>query len=195
MHFGVRAFNKARRSLDRIGWYSQDRSARVPMVDVREKMRSLIHVFDTLSGKQAVADRNSWARIHHCKDHSPAAMVQDPFMEAVGQRLKKGELQHQGHHMRVSHGDLERGPVYHLDKQHPIVVNLSSDKIEAPGSSDCVHLSIACEDTGAGIPEEARACIFKPFVQVSTSLCHAQCLLTCSDISRSIGNFLDRIIK
>jgi hypothetical protein len=122
-------------------------------------------------------------------------MVQDPFMEAVGQHLKKGELQHEGHHMCVSHGDLERGPVYHHKEQHPIVINLSSDKIEAPSSSHCVHLSIACEDTGAGIPKEARACIFKRFVQVSTSPCHAQCLLTCSEISRSIGNFLDRIIK
>ncbi|CAN5962854.1 unnamed protein product [Sphagnum jensenii] len=120
-HFGVRAFNKARRSLDKLGWYSQDRSAR------------------------------------------------DPFMEAVGQHLKKGGLQHEGHHMCVSHGDLERGPVYHHEEQHLIVINLSSDKIEAPSSSHCVHLSIACEDTGASIPKEARACIFKRFVQADKS--------------------------
>ncbi len=62
-HFGVRAFNKARRSLDKLGWYSQDRSAGVPMVDVRENTHSLIYVYDTLSGKQAVDDRNSWATI------------------------------------------------------------------------------------------------------------------------------------
>jgi hypothetical protein len=62
-HFGVRAFNKARRSLDKLGWYSQDRSARVPMVNVRENTHSLIHVFDTLSGKQAVDDRNSWVTV------------------------------------------------------------------------------------------------------------------------------------
>jgi hypothetical protein len=67
-HFGVRAFNKARRSLNKLGWYSLDRSARVPMVAVRENTHSLIHVFDTLSGKQAVDDRNSWARIHQCKE-------------------------------------------------------------------------------------------------------------------------------
>ncbi|CAK9867873.1 unnamed protein product [Sphagnum jensenii] len=103
---------------------------------------------------------------------SPAAAASsqgDPFMEAVGQHLKKGELQHEGHHMCVSHGDLERGPVYHHKEQHPIVINLSSDKIEAPSSSHCVHLSIACEDTGAGIPKEARACIFKRFVQADKS--------------------------
>jgi two-component system capsular synthesis sensor histidine kinase RcsC len=90
-------------------------------------------------------------------------------MEAVGQHLKKGELQHEGHHICASHGDLERDPVYHHEEQHPIVINLSSDKIEAPSSSGCVHLSIACEDTGAGIRKEARACIFKPFVQADKS--------------------------
>jgi hypothetical protein len=129
-----------------------------------------------------------------CKDHSPVAMVQDPFMEAVGQHLKKGDLQHEGHHMCVSHGD-RKGSCLLSRGATPIVINLSSDKIEAPSSSDYVHLSIAYEDTGVSISKEARACIFKPFVQVSTSPHHAQCLLTCSEISRSIGNFLDRIIK
>lgn len=130
--------HKARKSLDRLR-LSLDRQGNIPVI----KDDQIVSVYDTLSGKQATDDRNSWSRINQTREIS-----QGIFLEDGAETRSKTSFEDVG-------------------TNRPECMSPSSHTLNLEGHRTSVQVCIACEDTGAGIPKEARARVFRPFVQVT----------------------------
>lgn len=142
----------AKRSVDRMR-YSLDSRHDSPLPSTKkERYSSFENVYDTLSGKQAPDDRNSWSRIKQTwemKDCQTRESSED------GKSNKNSDRSI----------DLEKGD--DEEDKHKIPSVIPTPESLDSGHAGSVKVCIVCEDTGAGIPADARARIFKPFVQVN----------------------------
>ena len=129
--------HKARKSLDRLR-SSLDRQDNIPII----KDDQIVSVYDTLSGKQARDDRNSWSRINQTRQISRI------FLEDG--RESRSTTNFEG-----------------VDTNRPECMSPSSHTLKLEEHRNSVQVCIACEDTGAGIPKDACARVFRPFVQVT----------------------------
>lgn len=154
----------AKRSVDRMRYSLDSRHDSPLSTTKRETHSSFENVYDTLSGKQAPDDRNSWSRIKQTREMKDC-QARESSEDGKSNRSSDRSI------------DFEKGDDDEDKHKRPSVI--PTPESLGSGHSGSVKVCIVCEDTGAGIPADARARIFKPFVQVNGQpfIYHAEHLL------------------